>query len=282
MLWICGRHSFSFPRPALVMGVVNVTPDSFSDGGRYFSVDAATAHGLELAGQGADLLDVGGESTRPDAQPVPQDEERRRVLPVIERLAAQTAIPISIDTQKPEVAAAALAAGASVVNDVAANREDDAMWRLVADTGAGYVCTHMQGTPQTMQIEPHYDDVVAEVGEFFAGRLARLTRAGVRPEQVALDVGVGFGKTLEHNLDLLAGLASYRRFGRPLVLGASRKSFLGRLLGAEIHARLPGSLACACWGVLSGAQVFRTHDAAETRQAVRTIEAIAARPVSGR
>jgi dihydropteroate synthase len=263
------------------MGIVNVTPDSFSDGGRYFTTEAAVAHGLELAAQGADLLDVGGESTRPQAEPVAVAEELRRVLPVIEALVTQVNLPIAIDTQKSAVAAAALDAGASLVNDIAANRNDDALWRVTASAGAGYVCMHMQGTPRTMQIAPHYEDVVAEVGAFFADRLERLAAAGVRSEQVVLDVGIGFGKTLDHNLDLLAALPSYKKFNRPLLLGVSRKSFLGRLSGAEIEARLPGSLACACWGVLSGVQIVRTHDVSETRQAVRTIEALAGRPRTG-
>jgi dihydropteroate synthase len=279
---VCGRQVFAFPRPTLLMGIVNVTPDSFSDGGRYFTTEAAVAHGLALAAQGADVLDVGGESTRPQAERVDTDEELRRVLPVIRALVAATPVPISIDTQKPAVAAAALAAGASLVNDVGANRTDAALWRVVAGAGAGYVCMHMQGTPRTMQIDPRYTDVVAEVGGFFAGRLARLAEAGVEPEQVVLDVGIGFGKTLEHNLDLLAALASFKKLGRPLLLGVSRKSFLGRLTGADVNARLPASLACACWGVLSGIQIVRTHDVAETRQALRMIEAVRERPAAGR
>ncbi len=270
------QFEFRFPRPALVMGVVNVTPDSFSDGGRYLNPALAVAHAVKLVDLGADIIDVGGESTRPNATPVSEAEEQRRVLPVIEQLAKLIAVPISIDTVKPSVAVAALQAGASIVNDVAANREDDAMWRLVAEARAGYVCMHMQGTPQTMQTNPTYRDVVREVGEFFDERLERLTASGVDREQVILDVGIGFGKTLEHNLQLLAGLGSFTKLKRPLLVGVSRKSFIGKLLGAGADARLPGSLACASLAVEAGAQIIRAHDVAETVQAVRMTEAIGA------
>jgi dihydropteroate synthase len=256
------------------MGVVNVTPDSFSDGGKFHDPDAAVAHALQLVADGADILDIGGESTRPNATPVSEAEELRRVLPVIERLAAQVQVPLSIDTQKPAVARAALAAGACIVNDIAANRADDAMWRLIADTGAGYVAMHMQGTPADMQAAPRYDDVVSEVGDFFAERLARFARAGVRSEQVALDVGIGFGKTVEHNLQLLGAVGGFRRFGRPLLLGGSRKSFLARVAG-EAGGRLPGSLACALWAAGRGVAILRVHDVAETRQALAVQHAIA-------
>jgi dihydropteroate synthase len=277
MILRCRQFTFRFPRPALVMGIVNVTPDSFFDGGKYFQADAAVGRALELAEQGAEILDVGGESSRPGAQPVSEAEELRRVLPVIEVLAGQTKAALAIDTTKPAVARAALRAGACLVNDVAANRTDPEMWRVVAEFGAGYVCMHMQGTPQTMQADPTYADVVREVGDFFADRLRRLNELGVGPDQVVLDPGIGFGKMVEHNLQLLAGLARFTKFGRPLLLGASRKSLIGRLLGAEVAARLPGSLACACWAVLAGANILRAHDVAETVQAVRMTEAILAR-----
>jgi dihydropteroate synthase len=277
MLLRARQFKFIFPRPALIMGVVNVTPDSFSDGGKFFHTDAAVAHGLELAAQGADILDVGGESTRPRATPVSEAEELRRVIPVVEQLAARVKIPISIDTMKPEVARAAIAAGASIVNDVAANREDDAMARVVAGAGAGYVLMHMQGTPQTMQTNPVYADVVREVGEFFSGKIQRLNDCGIAREQVILDVGIGFGKTLEHNLLLIAGLRSFTKLERPLLLGVSRKSFLGGLAGEETAGRLPAALACAALALESGVQIIRTHDLAETAQAVRMTEAILAR-----
>jgi len=268
------QFTFEFPRPTLVMGIVNVTPDSFSDGGHFLSADSAVDHALRLAGEGADILDIGGESTRPGAAAVEETKEIRRVVPVIERLVGRTGVPISIDTQKPGVAEAALAAGAAFVNDIAANREDDAMWRLVAREKAGYIAMHMQGSPQSMQENPVYADVVNEVAAFFADRLERLQAAGVDPDQVVFDPGIGFGKTLEHNLALLGGLSGFTSLTRPILLGASRKSFMGRLLGIETADRLPGSLACACHAVSAGTQIVRVHDVAETVQAVRLMEAI--------
>jgi len=271
------QFEFTFPRPAMVMGIVNVTPDSFFDGGKFLSPEKAIAHANELAAQGAEILDIGGESTRPGAQPVSEAEELRRVMPVIEALAGQVKAVLSIDTTKPAVAGEALRAGASMVNDVAANRHDPEMWRVVAKSGAGYICMHMQGTPQTMQANPVYADVVGEVGDFFADRLRRLNESGVKPGQIVLDPGIGFGKSVEHNLQLLAGLRGFTRFERPLLLGVSRKSLIGNLLGAEVGARLPGSLACACWAVAAGANILRTHDVTETIQAIRMTEAIQAR-----
>lgn len=269
-----GRHRFRFPRPAVIMGILNVTPDSFSDGGRFLDVDRAVAHGLELVEEGAELLDVGGESTRPGSAGVDEAEEKRRVLPVLERLLDHVAVPISIDTMKPGVARAALEAGASVVNDVGANRADDTMWRIVAEHGAGYVCVHMRGRPETMQERPEYRDVERDVREFFVERLGRLTACGVRLDQVTLDVGLGFGKRVEHNLQLLAGLSGFTRLGRPLLIGASRKSFIGNLFGADVAGRLPGSLACASWAVQAGAQMVRVHDVKATMQAVRMTETL--------
>src|SRR5215469_8523694 len=270
------QFEFTFPRPVMVMGVLNVTPDSFSDGGRFFDTAGAVAHGLELVSQGAEILDIGGESTRPRANPVPEAEELRRVIPVIEQLAHQVKIPISIDTMKPAVARAAIAAGASIVNDVAANREDTAMWSVIAESGAGYVVMHMQGNPQTMQANPVYADVVGEVRDFFFHRIQRLSDCGIAREQVILDVGIGFGKTVEHNLRLLGALRSFTKLERPLLLGVSRKSFIGKLLGDEMAGRLPAGLACAALAVEAGVQVIQTHDVRETVQAVRMAEAILA------
>jgi dihydropteroate synthase len=271
------QYEFNFPRPALVMGIVNVTPDSFSDGGQFLDAQAAVAHAMQLVEQVAEILDVGGESTRPGALPVAEAEELRRVLPVIEQLAARVRVPISIDTVKAGVACAALSAGASIVNDVAANRVDETMWRVAAEAGAGYVCVHMQGTPQTMQANPIYTDVVREVGDFFLERLNGLSHCGVGREQVILDPGIGFGKTLEHNLQLLGAVRSFTGLGCPLLLGVSRKSFIGKLLGAGMTARLPGALACACQAVAAGAHIIRAHDVAETVQAIRMTEAILAK-----
>jgi len=258
------------------MGIVNVTPDSFSDGGRFLDPVAATEHALRLEEEGAEIIDVGGESTRPNAEPVPEAEELRRVMPVIERLAGRLRVPISIDTMKPEVARAALAAGASIVNDVAANREDDMMWRLVASEGAGYVCMHMRGTPQTMQRKIPDVGVVRDVGAFFLGRIKRLSDCGVAMEGLILDPGIGFGKTPGQNVQLLGGLGSFRKFERPVLLGVSRKSFLGNFPGSEDAGRLPGALACACLAVEAGVQIIRAHDVAETLNAIRMTEAILA------
>ena len=277
MILRAGQFEFTFPRPALVMGIVNVTPDSFFDGGRFLDAPAAVAHALQLVEQGAEILDIGGESTRPGALPVSEAEELRRVMPVIEQLVGRVKAPISIDTVKPGVARAALAAGASIVNDVAANRDDTALWRVVAEARAGYVCTHMQGTPQTMQVNPAYTDVVREVGEFFSERIRRLSDCGVGREQVILDPGIGFGKTVEHNLQLLGAARSFTGLERPLLVGVSRKSFIGVLLGARVSARLPAALACACMSVAAGMQIVRAHDVAETVQAIRMSEAILAK-----
>jgi len=276
MLLRARQFEFAFPRPALIAGIVNVTPDSFSDGGNFFDTQAAVEHGLKLVAEGADILDIGGESTRPRATPVPEAEELRRVIPVIEQLAARVKIPISIDTMKPAVARAAIVAGASMVNDVAANRAEDTMWRLVAETGAAYVLMHMQGTPQTMQANPTYADVVREVHEFFSERLRQLANCGIAREQVILDVGIGFGKTLEHNLLLIAALRSFTTLMRPLLLGVSRKSFLVKAAGVETPGRLPAALACSALAVEAGVQLIRTHDVAETVQAVRLTESVLA------
>ena len=274
MRWTVRDFVFKFPRPMVVMGVVNTTPDSFSDGGHFLDTDMATDHGLRLADEGAEIIDIGGESTRPGSKPVSATEELRRVVPVIERLAKRCGAVISIDTQKPAVARAALDAGASIVNDIAANRESPEMWQIVAEAKAGYICMHMQGTPQTMQAEPHYDDVLREVGDFFSERLARLGEQGVSGEQVALDPGIGFGKELKHNIKLLSGIHELIMSGRPLLIGASRKSFIGKLLGTPSNERLPASLACAVFAATKGAHVVRVHDVAETVQAVRMTEAL--------
>jgi dihydropteroate synthase len=274
MLLRARQFEFELPGPALVMGVVNVTPDSFSDGGQFAGPEEAANYAVKLVKEGAAIIDIGGESTRPRAVPVPEEEEMARVVPVIRLLADRIQVPISVDTMKPGVARAAVEAGASIVNDVAANRSDDELWRIVAETGAGYVCMHMQGTPQTMQNDPRYGDVVGEVGDFFTERVGRLTGSGVKSEQIILDPGIGFGKSVEHNLQLLGNLRRFTRFERPLLLGVSRKSFIGKLLGTELAARLPAALACAALAIESGVQIIRAHDVAETVQAARMVEAI--------
>ena len=275
MRWIACEHQFNFPRPTIVMGIVNTTPDSFTDGGRFLNADAAGAHALRLASEGAEILDIGGESTRPGSAKVSEQEELDRVIPVIERLAKRPELVLSIDTQKPSVAREALAAGASIVNDIAANRSDAEIWQVVAEAGAGYVCMHMQGNPQTMQAKPNYDDVTREVCDFFRERLALLSTHGVSIEQVVLDPGIGFGKTLQHNIKLLRDLNKFSLVERPMLVGASRKSFIEKQLGAPIDERLPASLACAAWAAIQGSQIIRVHDVAETIQAVRMAEALA-------
>jgi dihydropteroate synthase len=315
MIFRARQFEFRFPRPALVMGIVNVTPDSFFDGGRFYNPAKAVEHALELVAQGAEILDIGGESTRPGAEPVSEAEELRRVLPVIKRLAAKVKISLSIDTMKPAVARAALHAGASIVNDVAAAmraggwsaavpaaaggkggsaagedpRAPDSMWQIVSKFRAGYVCMHAQdGGTGILPVNlhggrgqagspSHNENVVREVGEFFRDRLEKLNACGVSSDQVVFDPGIGFGKALEHNLRLLANLRRFTKLKRPLLLGVSRKSFIGKLLGADLNERLPASLACATLAVVSGVQIIRAHDVAETVQAVRLAEALLAR-----
>jgi len=252
-----------------IMGVVNVTPDSFSDGGAFLDRDAAIAHGLRLAFEGADLLDVGGESTRPGADPVSEDEERARVIPVIEGiLAANRTVRISIDTSKAAVAAAALDAGADYVNDVTALRGDPAMAALVADRGVDVCLMHMRGTPRSMQTEARYDDVVADVKAFLAERIEAAVAAGIARERIEVDPGIGFAKDIGHNLELLRRLRELTELGRPLVLGTSRKTFLGRITGRETAERMPATLATLVMAYERGAEVFRVHDVAPARDAL--------------
>jgi dihydropteroate synthase len=269
--------------PFRLMGVVNVTPDSFSDGGLFLDAAAAVAHGQELIAQGANILDVGGESTRPGAEPVEEAEELRRVLPVIEGLAGTE---ISIDTSKAAVARAALAAGASLVNDVSALRADPEMVGVVASSGARCCLMHMQGEPRTMQRSPRYEDVVDDVKAFLEERLAYAVREGVSEQRVWLDPGIGFGKTLAHNLELLRRLAELTALGRPLVVGTSRKSFLGRLIAdaegreepVDTAARLPGTLASSVLAYERGATVLRVHDVAPLRAALAVAAATLGKP----
>ena len=274
LLWkICNRTLDLAARP-LVMGIVNATPDSFSDGGHHATVDAAVTHALLLVEQGADLLDVGGESTRPGATPVEEQMEIDRVVPVIERLVKQVSVPISIDTYKAATARYCLQAGAVIINDINGLR-DPQMVPLAAQTGAGVIVMHMQGTPATMQLDPTYENVVAEVREFFQTRLQEFLNNGIAVEQVVFDPGIGFGKKTEHNLMLLARLVEFQELGRPVALGVSRKGLLGRLLDRPVHKRLAGSLAVACDAISRGAaQIVRVHDVEETRDALTILTAI--------
>ena len=263
-------------RPFAVMGIVNVTPDSFSDGGLFLDPGAAVEHGLRLAGEGAAILDVGGESTRPGAEPVDAGEETARVAPVVERLAA-AGLRVSIDTTKLEVARAALDAGAELVNDVSAFRFAPELAGLVAERGAGCCLMHMLGEPRTMQRDPRYDDVVGEVKAFLEERLAFAVGEGVAEERVWLDPGIGFGKTVEHNLELIRRLDEIVAIGRPVVMGSSRKSFLGRVAGGRPEAeRLPGTIATNVLALERGATIFRVHDVAPVVDALAVAAATVA------
>jgi dihydropteroate synthase len=259
------------------MGIVNVTPDSFSDGGLFLDAEAAIAHGRELLAEGADIVDVGGESTRPGAEPVGVDEELRRVLPVVEALAADGA-RVSIDTNKAEVARRALEAGASIVNDVSALRFDSELAAVTAEAGAGCVLMHMLGEPRTMQVDPHYDEVVSDVKAFLEERLAYAVAQGIAEERVWLDPGIGFGKTLEHNLALIDRLDEIVAIGRPVVFGASRKSFLEKLTGRLVDERLAGTIAANIIAYERGARVFRVHDVSANADALKVAAATVRRP----
>jgi dihydropteroate synthase len=265
-----------------VMGVLNVTPDSFSDGGRYLRPDRALAHAQQMADAGADLIDIGGESTRPGAPPVPLDEELRRVIPVIEKVAAHCQLPISIDTSKAGVARRAIEAGAAMVNDVTALRGDPAMARVVADAGVPVVLMHMRGTPATMQRRPRYRALMDDLVRFFRQRIAAASAAGIDRRRIILDPGLGFGKTLAHNLEILQRLEVLSRLGQPLLIGPSRKSFLGKLLNRSVDQRLEGTAAAVTAAVLHGAHVVRVHDVEEMVRVVRVADAIRlGRPVAG-
>ena len=257
------------------MGIVNVTPDSFSDGGSYFSHEQAIAHGLRLAAEGADMLDIGGESTRPGATPVSAAEEIERVLPVITELAAQVEIPLSIDTTKAEVARRALAAGAEMVNDVSALRFDSEMGGVVAESNAPVILMHMRGTPQTMQHNIHYQSLIDDIRKFLEERIASAVSAGIAPENIIIDPGIGFGKSIEKdNLFILKNLAAFTPLGRPLLVGTSRKGFIGKLLGTPAHEREAGTAATVAIAVYNGAHIVRVHDVKSMRMVATVASAI--------
>lgn len=275
MIWRIRGRDFDLSRRGMVMGILNTTPDSFSDGGSFLDPQAAVEHGLRLAAEGADILDIGGESTRPGAESVSAEEELRRALPAVRALREKTTALISIDTSKAAVARAALEAGADIINDVTGLRGDPAMAALAAETGAGVVVMHMQGEPRTMQAAPQYADVVREVGEFFRHSLGRAIASGIDPMSIALDPGIGFGKAQEHNLGLVRGLAAFLEFGRPLLVGASRKSFLGWIAGTPaMEDRFWPGVALTSLCREKGARIFRVHDAKPHREALRMTEAI--------
>ena len=261
----CGAFELTFERP-LVMGILNVTPDSFSDGGLHASFDAAVAHARALKAEGADVIDIGGESTRPGSQPVSLEEERRRVLPVIDALAG-CGVPISVDTRKPALMREAIEAGASLVNDIDALASPEAL-EIVAASRAGVCLMHKQGDPRTMQQSPHYDDVVTEVRDYLAERIAAAERAGIARDRIVIDPGFGFGKTYEHNLALVRGLDACAALGVPVLAGLSRKAMLGRITGREAGARVHASVAAALYAVERGASIVRVHDVTATRDAL--------------
>jgi dihydropteroate synthase len=275
VIWRIRGRDFDLSRRGMVMGILNTTPDSFSDGGAFLDPHAAVEHGLRMAADGADILDIGGESTRPGAEPVSAEEELRRTLLVVRALREKTTALISIDTSKSAVARAALEAGADIINDVTGLRGDPAMTALAAESRAGVVVMHMQGEPRTMQASPQYADVVREVGEFFRHSLGRAIASGIDPMSIALDPGIGFGKAQEHNLSLVRGLAAFLELGRPILVGASRKSFLGWIAGTPVmEDRFWPGVALTSLCRERGAKIFRVHDAKPHREALRMTEAI--------
>jgi dihydropteroate synthase len=285
-IWSCRGRVIDCEAKTLIMGILNATPDSFSDGGNFHvprhspqakaeGLEKAVARALQMVGEGADIIDIGGESTRPGAAPVLAQEEIRRTVPIIEKLRGQSDCLISIDTMKAEVASAALAAGADIINDVSACA-DPQMAAVAAGTGAGLVLMHMQGTPETMQDRPQYEDVVSRVRSFLEERMAMAAAQGVAEAQIALDPGIGFGKTDEHNLALLNAIPELAAAGRPVLIGVSRKSLFGRLLGREVNERLAGSLAAAVFSVMRGARILRVHDVKESCDAIRLVDKLRA------
>jgi dihydropteroate synthase len=274
-LWKVGGNIIDLTNRAMIMGVLNVTPDSFSDGGEFLAAEVAVKHGIEMARHGADIVDVGGESTRPGAKPISPNEEMDRVLPVLEQISRSVLVHLSIDTSKAAVARAAIASGASIINDVTGGRGDPAMLPLAAEKGVALILMHMQGRPETMQTNPTYNDVVHEVADFFRQQFAQAVRCGVDPLCIAFDPGIGFGKTVAHNLELLANLPQLRVENRPLVVGVSRKSFLGKISGLPAD-RTSATLALTSLLRARGADVLRVHDVAQNASALRTTEALLA------
>lgn len=277
-IWRCRDRTICTGERPVIMGILNVTPDSFSDGGRYSGVEAAVRRGLEMAAEGADIIDIGGESTRPGAEPVPADQERFRVIPVVEALCRELKGAerplLSVDTRKAEVAGLALEAGVHIVNDITALGGDPAMPEVVRRHGAGAVLMHMRGEPTTMQADPEYQDVASDVGKWIRERVADLTRRGLALEALAVDPGIGFGKTAEHNLQLLARLGELAACGRPVVVGLSRKRFLGKVTGQSVEGRLAGSVAGLVYAFLRGAHILRVHDVGASVDAARLVAAL--------
>lgn len=272
MIFNCGKYQLDLARPR-VMGIVNVTPDSFSDGGTHVTAESAIAHGLKLVEEGADILDIGGESTRPGATPVTLEEELRRVVPVIEGLSQRAGVPLSIDTYKPEVMRAAINAGVDIVNDVRALQEPGAL-EIVANSRVGVCLMHMQGTPQTMQLDPQYEDVVSDVAAFLQARSRAAQAAGIAAERIVLDPGFGFGKRTVHNLALLRELPVICDLGHPVLVGLSRKSVLGQIIGGDVYVRLHASLSASVISAMKGARIVRVHDVKATVDALKVVAAV--------
>ncbi len=275
LIWNCRGREVNCAERTLIMGILNATPDSFSDGGKFLDMERAVARALQLVEEGADIIDIGGESTRPGAKPVSAAEEVDRTVPIIEKFREQSDCLISIDTHKAAVARAAVAAGAEIINDISALSDPD-MASVATETGAGLVLMHMQGRPETMQNNPQYGDAVSEVRLFLEKRLTRAVAQGVAPAQIVFDPGIGFGKSDEHNLALLNGIPDLLSAGRPVLIGASRKSLFGRLLGREVDERLAGSLAVAVFSVIHGAQLLRVHDVKESCDAMKLVDTLRA------
>ena len=272
--WKFLDRDYRLGRFPLIMGILNATPDSFSDGGQYFDAEAAVARGRQLAEEGADIIDIGGESTRPGSQAVSLDEELRRTIPVIRQLATQTSVPISIDTTKAEVARQALATGAEIVNDISGLTFDERMLDVCREASAGVICMHIQGTPQTMQADPSYEDVVADVCAFLADRLQHLEASGIDRERVVLDPGIGFGKTAEHNMRILSNVSAFRSLGRPVLIGHSRKRFLAKVLGRVVEERSAGTIGVAIAVAAQSADIIRVHDVQSIRGALTAWDVI--------
>ncbi len=273
-IWKCGRFRLPLYERTLLMGILNVTPDSFSDGGRYETVERAVEHGLHMAAEGADIIDVGGESTRPGAEPVSEEEEKRRVLPVIQQLRQKVDIPISVDTYKSSIAKEAIAAGADIINDISGLTFDPQMAALAAETGAGVVIMHIKGTPRDMQKNPYYDDVMAEIATYLKNQIRYALSQGVNREQIVIDPGIGFGKRLEDNFTILAQLQTLQSLKQPILVGPSRKSFIGLTLNVPPDQRVEGTAAAVTAAILHGAAVVRIHDVKEMKRVATIADAI--------
>ena len=265
--WSCGEETG-------IMGIINVTPDSFSDGGKYANVEAAVMRAKQMVADGADIIDIGGESSRPGAEPITANEECRRVIPVVQALAEQSQIPISVDTYKAKVAHEALSAGACVINDITALHGDPNMCQIVADAQAGVILMHMQGVPATMQKTPTYQNVVAEVHAWLTEVASQAVDRGIDSSRIMIDPGIGFGKTFDHNLEILRHLMQFRGIGYPMLVGVSRKKFIGRILDLPVHQREEGTAATVAWSIINGANVVRVHDVAKMKQVAQVINTI--------